>query len=226
MRSDADSTCWSVIGRAAAGSQADRESFVHRYRPVIRAYLGTRWRSPALRALIDDATQDVFFECFRPDGVLAHANPGRVGGFRPFLFGVVLNISRRIERKHFRQRELTPAGDVELDGLASSDETQSAIWDREWAKALVHKAAKLAADSKSGGARRAELLRLRFFEGLPIRDIAQRWQVDPAHLHQDYAKARKEFIQSFRTLVADHNGGSADEIDAYSRRLLDILRHR
>jgi len=215
-----------VIGGAAAGSEADREEFAHRYRPVIRTYLGARWRSPALRALVDDATQDVFLECFRADGVLARVDPRRPGGFRPFLFGVVQNVAMRIEKKHFRQRERTPAGDLGLAALASSDEPQSAIWDREWAKTLVHKAAELTADLKSGGARRAELLRLRFFDGLPIRDIARRWQADPAQLHHEYAKARKEFLNCFRKLVADHDGGTADEVEAYSKNLLTILQRR
>jgi len=41
--------------------------------------------------------------------------------------------------------------------------------------------------------RRVELLHLRFHDGLPIREIAERWQADAAQVHHDYARARQEF---------------------------------
>ena len=41
-------TCWTVIRGAVSGDEADREEFVRRYGPVVRAYLGARWRRTSL----------------------------------------------------------------------------------------------------------------------------------------------------------------------------------
>ena len=41
--------------------------------------------------------------------------------------------------------------------------------------------------------RRLQILHLRFREGLPIREIACLWGVDPMVVHRQYALARKEF---------------------------------
>jgi hypothetical protein len=50
------------------------------------------------------------------------------------------------------------------------------------------------ATARSGdrAVRCVELLRLRFQEGLPIRDIATRWNEDAAKLHHEFATARDE----------------------------------
>ncbi|MBK8268830.1 MAG: hypothetical protein IPK83_11220 [Planctomycetes bacterium] len=37
------------------------------------------------RGDLDDAVQDVFLECFRPDGALDRLDVHRPGGFRAFL---------------------------------------------------------------------------------------------------------------------------------------------
>ena len=55
---------------------------------------------------------------------------------------------------------------------------------------------------------RVELLRLRFEENLPIRDIAVRWDTDPAIVHKSYAIARKEFRSALLEVVAFHHPGS------------------
>jgi len=53
------STCWTVIEAAAAGSRAEREEFVRRYGPVVRAYLAARWRNNPLARELDDAAREV-----------------------------------------------------------------------------------------------------------------------------------------------------------------------
>jgi RNA polymerase sigma-70 factor (ECF subfamily) len=83
--STSESTCWTVIHAAAAGSAADREELARRYLGVVRAYLAARWRGSALRDDLDDATQEVFVECFRQGGAVEVAGTGRVPDFRAFL---------------------------------------------------------------------------------------------------------------------------------------------
>ena len=100
-----ESTCWTVIRAAAAGSPSDREELARRYLGVVRAYLAARWRGSGLRPDLDDAIQEVFVECFRQGGALEAAGDGWVPSFRAFLYGVVRNVARR-----FESRPKRPAG--------------------------------------------------------------------------------------------------------------------
>jgi RNA polymerase sigma-70 factor (ECF subfamily) len=222
-----ESTCWTVIHAAAAGCAADRDQFARRYGPVVRAYLAARWRNAALLAELDDAVQEVFVECFRRGGVLERVDAGRSGGFRPFLFGVVRNVALRFEAGQARRREGPPPSGCDLEGIPDDDESLSRVFDRAWAKALLREAAQLQAErgQRAGEAalRRVELLRLRFHENLPIRDIADRWQVDAARLHHEFARARQEFKAALLEVVAFHRPGSPEEVERECADLLALL---
>jgi RNA polymerase sigma-70 factor (ECF subfamily) len=210
-----DATCWTLIRDAAAGDPAARDLFARVYRPVVKAYLAARWRGLPLDA--DDAAQDVFVECFKAGGVLAAADAGRPGGFRAFLLGVARNVARRHEA---RPRPNPP---VDPDRLPADDESVSRAFDRAWATALLREAARVQAATAATAAarRRVELLRLRFHDGLPVRDIARRWGVDPAKLHHEYAAARDEFRAALRRVVAYHHpGGTPGDVDRACAELL------
>jgi RNA polymerase sigma factor (sigma-70 family) len=222
---NADSTCWTAIEAAAAGSPADREEFARRYGVVVRAYLAARWQaSPCLQDL-DDAVQEIFVECLKRDGVLDRAERGR--GFRPFLYGVARNVARRIENERGRRKERQRADDVNLERLPAPEESLSRAFDRAWAKALLREAARRmeerAAGAGAAAVRRVELLRLRFHEGLPIRDIAARWQTDAALLHHEYARARPEFRAALLDVVAFHHPGPAADVERECANLLALL---
>src|SRR5262249_19134026 len=79
-------------------------------------------------------------------------------------------------------------------------------FDRKWAETRVREAGELLAkqaEEKGEGAKsRVELLRLKFYEGLKILEIAERWQTDPAKLHHQYATARKEFKEALLVILA------------------------
>jgi RNA polymerase sigma-70 factor (ECF subfamily) len=218
-------TCWTVIEAAAAGAAGERQEFARRYGPVVRAYLAARWRSSPCLQDLEDAVQEVFVECFKAGGVLARADRGR-GEFRPFLYGVARNVALRLERS--RARELarrTPDG-VDLDGLAGAEDQLSSAFDRAWARAILREAARRQeqrAEEEGGAAkRRVELLRLRFHEGLPIRDVARRWGADAAALHHEYARARQEFKAALLEVVAFHHPGAPAEVE---RACAELLAH-
>jgi RNA polymerase sigma-70 factor (ECF subfamily) len=216
MPSD-DLTCWTLIRGAAAGDAIAREQFGRVYRPVVRAYLAARWRHS--RHDPDDATQDVFVECFRAGGVLDRAEPDRDGGFRAFLLGAVRNVARRHEARA-RPAEPLPAE------LPADDTGPAEAFDKAWARALLKEAARTqqASATNPGARRRVELLHLRFGEGLPIRDIAARWGVAAARLHHEYATARDEFRAALRRVVAFHHPGqSAPGLDRACAELLALL---
>ena len=220
-------TCWTLIADAAAGNPADRSEFSLRYLDVVRAAFRARWRTAPLSGLVDDGVQEVFLECFRADGVLAKADPERPAGFRALLFGVVRNVALRAERQWLRARAHHAPGSIDEQELAAREDGLSKVFDRAWASSLIRQAGELMARRarEGGGARerRVELLRLRFQEGQPIRDIAARWGEKAQAVHETYRQARMEFRECLREVVAFHSPGDGSAIDEECRRLLEVL---
>jgi RNA polymerase sigma-70 factor (ECF subfamily) len=218
-------TCWTMIHQAASGDAGQRDAFARRYSDVIRSYLAARWRHSVLYPQVDDAVQEVFVECYREDGALGRVSPDRPGGFRAYLYGVVRNVARRIESTRSRRREVQP--DSMLEEQADSDGHLSQVFDRSWAQATMRDAAvrmaELAAEAGDDAQRRVELLRLRFQESLPIRDIAKRWKVDAEQLHRQYARARADFKVALMEVLGFYESGSKPDIEKEAARLLALL---
>ncbi len=223
-----EETCWTLIRDAAIGNEDARTDFAGFYLPVVRAYLGARWASGPYREQIDDAVQDVFLECLRGDGALSRLDPSQPGKFRTFLFAVVRNVALRYEERQARERvKRLPQGVAEPDALAAEDPRLSRIFDRAWVDTLLRRAVARqdAAAVKRGeeAVRRVELLRLRFAEGLAIREIARRWGEEPAVTHRQYARAREEFKEALREEVAFQHPGLPGEIERECQALLDLI---
>ena len=216
-----------MIERAAAGSATDREEFARRYDPVIRTYLGARWRSTPLFDEVDDAAQQVFVDCFKENGALVRADPGRTSGFGAFLYGVVRNVARSFERKRARSKEKQADSGNDLEAFASNDDSLAQVFDRAWAGTLLRDAAALQLDrARARGAdavRRHRLLVLRYGQDLPIRKIAERWGMDADVLHREYPKAREEFKRALMDVVRDLQGGGAEAVEGECARLLGLF---
>jgi RNA polymerase sigma factor (sigma-70 family) len=215
-----ETTCWTVIHAAAAGSSADREELARRYLGTVRAYLSARWRGSPRHNDIDDATQEVFIECFRKGGAVEAVAAGRVSNFRPFLYGVIRNVARRYESRPARPT-------APLQEIPSDDASQSQLFDRTWAQAIMVEATRLQAqradEAGPEAIRRVELLRLRFEENRPIRAIAELWGIEAARLHHAYALARQEFRAALLAVVAFHQPGTPVEIEQEAACLLKAL---
>ena len=56
-----------------------------------------------------------------------------------------------------------------------------------------------------------------------IREIARLWAADPAELHREYARARREFKAALAEVVAFHHPGSAAAIERECAELLALL---
>ena len=223
----ANSTCWTVIRAAARAAAApERAEFVRRYAAPIRAYLAVRWRGrPDRDEEVDDATQEVFVECFREGGALAKADEERAGGFRAFLYGVARHVALRAEGARPRDAQLsTPGG---LDDLPADEPTLSRAFDRAWAQELVRTAARrMGEEAERGdadGRRRVELLRRRFSDGAPIRDLAREWGLDADRLHHEYARARDEFRRALHAVVALECGGTPGDVARQCAQLVQLL---
>jgi RNA polymerase sigma-70 factor (ECF subfamily) len=219
---DAATTWWTLIEGAAAGDPGARSLFARRYLEVVRGYVAARWRAPALRAQVDDAVQESFLELLREGGALGRAETRGGRPFRAFLYGVARNVARRFEERLARS-----GAPLDADAVASDDEGPSRALDRAWARALVREAGerhrRRAIAGGEAALRRVEILRLRFEDGLPIREIAARFGADPARIHHDYARARAEFRDALREVVGEHHAGSAPEVDEECERLLGLL---
>lgn len=218
-----DSTRWSLVERAAAGDSTARSVFALTYMDVVRGFLEARWRGTRLTATVEDGVQQVFLECLREGGVLARADPGR-GDLRGLLFGVTRNVARRIEQG---SRSRQGSEDAGLDFLPADEETLSTLFDREWARAMVHMAGgrmrEHAATGDPGARQRVELLRLRFAEGLPIREIAAKWEMDPTAVHRAYERAREEFRGCLRDVVRETAARTEADLDREVERIVALL---
>jgi DNA-directed RNA polymerase specialized sigma24 family protein len=212
---------------AAAGGDVPRAEFVSRYAPVVRSYLGARWRNSTLIQDLDDTMQDVFVECLREGGLLERARADRPGGFRAFLYGAVRKVALRVEVKWSRRTAREPADVLDLDSVPGREETLSRVFDRAWAKSVMREAAQrqsvLAAQRGQAAIYRVELLRLRFHEAMPIREIARLWDVDAASLHHEYARAREEFRSALQEVVSFHHPGPPGEVDRECEHLLSLF---
>lgn len=217
------STSWDLIRGAAAGDADARRHFAERYEAVARAYLHERWRQDPLRHEVADAVQEVFIDCLRQGGVLQRADPGR-GDFRGFLFGVTRMVALRFERSRARCR----AHQVDaFEAMPADDTAASRQFDREWARSTMRLAMRSFASEADPAdptrAQRLELLRLRFFDGLPIRDIATRWSRDPAWVHHEFARARRDFKKALAQALGIADGAPPTHLAAEIARLWEAL---
>jgi RNA polymerase sigma-70 factor (ECF subfamily) len=218
-----DSTRWTVIQRAAQGRPEDRAEFARRYTPIIRAYLGSRWRGTPLYHELDDALQQTFVQCFKEGGALGRVDPSRDTGFRAYLYGVVRNVALKMERDRARSKEQQASSGLDLQAFAAKDDSLAEVFDRAWASALLREASEVQlAQAREGGEaalRRHELLQLRFGEGLPIREIAARWNEAPEKVHRAYARARKEYRGALEEVVRARHGGGTASVERELERL-------
>ena len=210
-----DSTCWTLIRGAAAGEREDRDTFARLYAPAVRAYLAARWRNSPHHQDLEDTVQEVFVECFKQGGVLDRADPGKPGGFRAFLYGVVRNVALRFEAGNARERVGRFPSELDPDGLEGHEEALSLVFDRAWARSVMKEAAALHAEQARGGSdaarRRVKLLRLRYQEGLSVADIAELWDTQGERLHSDFTRARAEFRAALMEVLRFHHPGSREE---------------
>lgn len=215
---------WSLIERAGAGDPAARSDFTSRYLPLVRGWLLARWRGRRLVHEVEDAVQDVFFDLLRVDGALARAQD-RGTGFRGFLYGVTLHVARRKELELDRNGRKA-AADTLLATLPGGAATPTALLDHDWAVTVMRDALLVQGEdaSRKGDAavRRVELLRVRFHDDLPIREIARLWKVDPDWLHHQLEQAKKEFQRAWCSVMG-LQGASEEQVAAAWREFLQLF---
>ncbi|MEN8149016.1 MAG: sigma-70 family RNA polymerase sigma factor [Planctomycetota bacterium] len=225
---DTRETSWTLIQGAVAGIDESRDELARRYRPVVMAYLRTRWRGSLLIDEAEDAAQEVLLDLLRPDGALSRLDPRRAGGFRSYFYGVIRNVALRFEERRRRRRESPRGSGSRFDLSAAEETTVSEAFDRAWAASVLDQAARIhvatARETGPDAARRVELLRLKFAEGLPIREIAGLWGEEPERVHREYAKARREFKRALFEVVGSLQPDRPEKVEEECARLLDFFR--
>ncbi len=225
MQESPGDTCWTVLRAASTGDRAARSVFSRTYTAAIRGFLDARWRGRLLSSETEDATQEVFLECFKSGGVLERADAKR-GDFRGLLYGVVRNIARRFEERAQSRGLLRAEDSAWFLEVASDDPGQATMFDQSWARALMKEAKRRHRDRAladgEAGKRRIDLLERRFGNDEAIREIAAHWGVPAQEIHNAYRKARAEFYSCLREVVAFHAAGEVD-LDAECKRVLAAL---
>lgn len=218
----ADSTCWTLVRSAAAGDPDSRAAYCRLYGPVIRAYLAARWRRPVDHEEVADGVQEVFLQCFKPDGALGRAESDRPGGFRAFLYGIARNVAGTIETA--RERRRREQGGEQLDHVPSDESTISQVFDRAFAQVLTREARRLLADRALPGspaATRLRALELMYEKGLPSREIAKELDLDVAAVYPLMTRARKEFRAALLEVIAAYH--PEDTREALERRWSEVF---
>ncbi len=225
MRKTSGETCWTLVHGAADGADDARALFAQVYLPVIRAYLVARWRGGPMLERLDDAVQDTFLECFRGEGALGRLDGN--GRFRTYLYAVVRNVARRYEER--RAIDMGRHGaNLSFVEPSSGAQRPSRVYDRAWLDTLLKRAAvrqaEWAEQQGDEARQRIELMRLRFVDGLPVRDIAERWGVAAAVVHREYRQARRDFKRALREEVAFHHpGATPEQIEEECAALLELM---
>lgn len=218
-----NSTCWTLVRRAAEGDPDSRAAYCRLYGPVIKAYLAARWHLSFDHEEVQDGTQEVFMQCLKPNGALSRVESDRPGGFRAFLYGVTRNVAGTIEASRARRRNETQ--DENLDARNDADDpTMSRIFDRAFAVVLTKEARRLMAERAepgSGAETRLKLLELMYEDGLPSRDIADRLGLDTDAVYRSLTRARREFKAALLEVIAGyHPNDSREELE---RRCIEVF---
>jgi RNA polymerase sigma factor (sigma-70 family) len=222
-----DRTCWTLVERAAAGDRAAREEFGRRYLPVVRAYLFSRWSGRLSADELEDAVQDVFVAFLSENGVFEKLRPGRDEAFRPLLYSVVRNMALRVEHARLRKLDTPGTESFHADSNPGAEESLSRVFDRAWAETVMREAVdrqeETATARGAGALRRFELLRLTYDEKLAMPEIAARWELESEFLHKELARAKSEFKEALKSVVAFHHPDSPELVERECRELLLLL---
>lgn len=223
-------TSWTLIRSAAEGGRAAREEFGRRYMPLVEACLASLGSLRPTGSDLDDAVGEVLVECLKSQGLLERAELGRGAGFRALLFAACRNVALRQRTRRGRRREVSVETGV-IEALTSEEErTLGRAFDQAWAAELLREAgehqAREAQRKGLAAVRRVEILRLRFQEGLEVRDVAALLALEPDFVHHEYAQGRKEFERSLRAVIAEHHPDAPEEAARELRELLELFTIR
>lgn len=188
-------TSWHLVGLAGTDTDLARREFALRYEKFVRRVLAKRWLGTVFRHDFDDAVQEVFFECFKPGGVIEKADVNRGGSFRSLLYQVAFHVAARFERTR-RQQHLREGADDWLGELPSQDLSGFEAVTREEVTDLVREALRRMLQHHDPDIRsRGQLLERRTCQNERINVIADGDPELAKRLHREHSKAKMEWKQ-------------------------------
>jgi RNA polymerase sigma-70 factor (ECF subfamily) len=231
-----ETTNWSLILQAVAGessaARAALASLCESYWPPVYAFIRRRGMSPADA---EDLTQSYFARFFEKD-YLRDFRP-EVGRFRTFLLASVTHfLANEWDRERARKRG---GGTVRISLDAASAEerlrlepvdrlTPEAIFERQWAAALLARCLERLREEQSAGGGRARFERLKAFltgegAGADYDALAQELGLGESTLRVAVHRLRRRFAAVLREEVG-RTVASPAEVDAEIRWMLETLR--
>lgn len=224
MTSTAPTTQWDLLGDAARGDRVARESFVARYSPFVGLYTSAvAGRLDIPRQDQPDLVQDVFYEIFKDDGVLARVDPKQPRGFRAYLRGVCRNVVFRAVEKR-PTRELQPETG-ELDTRAGRSIDPKDLYELAYARLIfreIRRDMQRAATGASGDdAVAMRIFEGRYFNGHELKDVAFKEGRSYEEAKTLCSRMRKQFEDRvMRRLLEIHGGDDTMAEDEFK----DFLR--
>lgn len=216
-----------MIVAAGAGDGPSRDTFARIYGRVIRVYLAARWRLPTTHEAVEDGTQEVFVQCFKPGGALDRVEPGGPARFRSYLYAVVKHVADRIERKNRVRATAQEHSGAGLDDIARNEATLSRVFDRAWVGMITREAWFTMVSRFEEGAAghdRIQILDLRYQQGLSSGEIATRLGLPADYVYQQLRNAKRDFRAALLDVVgAYHPQASREEIEARCIELVGLL---
>ena len=187
-------TSWVLVGLAGTDEDLAQREFALRYEKFVRRILAKRWLGTVFRTYFDDAIQEVFVECFKPNGVIEKANAQNGNSFRTYLFQVASHVAARFERTHQRQQSIASTNDDHLDDLSSQAMSAYDLVTREEVADLVREALHRMTHHYNPEVRkRGQLLDRHTCQGEKIIAIADGNPDLAEQLHRDHTKAKREW---------------------------------
>lgn len=222
-----DSTCWTIVNGAAGGSSAAREEFCRRYDSVIRTYLARRWRLSAGHDDVTEGLQEVLMECLRPAGPLERVDAERPGGFRAFLYGVTSRTAAAMERRLARARRGNAKAGFDPDRVERDEQTLSQAFDRGWAEMIGREARRQLATQAAVDPRLADRMRcleLRYVEGLPPREIAEKIGGTPEQVYELLRAAKNDYRDALLEVMSAYfPGATRKDLESRCQELASLL---
>lgn len=204
-----ESTCWSVVLRAAGGDPLMRQEFCQRYEPVIRAYVASRWRLPRDHDDVSDAAQEVFVQCLREGGALGRVDPNQPGGLRAYLYGITSRTAAQIERQRARWRRDGSERPFDQERVEANEATLSQAFDRAWAAMLAQVALREQRRAAETGDDRVRLrlhcLEQRILHSRWPREIAATIGLTPQRVSELLREGMGDFRAALLGVMADYH---------------------
>lgn len=208
------SDCWADIGRLSSAGKPEQRAFAARYAPALRAYFEARWADGPLARQSEAAVEEIFREIWHRARAQAAEGAPPPGGLRAHFLDLARAAAGRLESKASLPAAPTPT---------RPEEAYHAAWARVVMRlAAVEQAERVKEDRE--GRKRVELLRLRYFGGIALSDIARLWKTDEREIGASFAKAKEEFESALLHVIACHAPGPPEAARAERDGLYALLK--